>query len=470
MDRRYEVFISSTFVDLEEERAKVMRAVLQLDCFPAGMELFPAADASQWKVIQRAIDRCDYYVVLVAGRYGSLGENNLSYTEQEFDYAVKQGIPVLAFVHGDPDSIPVGKTDKNDEARKKLEAFREKVSTGRVRNTWRTPDELATRVTQALVSAFKTNPRPGWIRGPGSSSATQPGPSGAGAPPAPSLPVNRQVREYIQQGSYRFDEVLSDALRAPSELIASIDGQVAPTLENFLPQVERCEQVCADLITISAEVGYFGKPNHVQALLSATEQLAEMNDARGGFTAQLKLRAYPSVLAFHAAGVAGLANQNHTLMRQFHELRLREPTLGRGHALNVLRPSYALEGPFQPPRSDGRTPKTPQSDRVLGAIKPALLQLPMLNDRRADDLFARFEYLNALAAAVAEGVYPYYGRFLWYGGDPFRGGGIGAAIDAELTQQGENWPPFKAGLFGPSLQALKDAKAELDKQVRQFSL
>src|SRR4051812_1797855 len=105
MEKRHEVFISSTFVDLKDERDKVMRAVLKLDCFPAGMELFPASDASQWKVIQRAIDRCDYYVVIVAGRYGSLDEDKLSYTEKEFDYAVSKGIPVLAFVHGDPDAI-----------------------------------------------------------------------------------------------------------------------------------------------------------------------------------------------------------------------------------------------------------------------------------------------------------------------------------------------------------------------------
>jgi len=168
MERRYEVFISSTFVDLKEEREKVMRAVLKLDCFPAGMELFPAADATQWKVIQRAIDRCDYYVVLVAGRYGSLGEDNLSYTEQEFDYAIKQGVPVLAFVHGDPDSIPAGKTDKSDDARRRLEAFRAKVSSGRMRNEWLNPDDLAAKVALALVNAFKTNPRPGWVRVPSS--------------------------------------------------------------------------------------------------------------------------------------------------------------------------------------------------------------------------------------------------------------------------------------------------------------
>ncbi|HDV1518665.1 TPA: DUF4062 domain-containing protein, partial [Salmonella enterica subsp. enterica serovar Aberdeen] len=39
MDKRYQVFVSSTFADLEEERQEVMQALLELDCMPAGMEL-----------------------------------------------------------------------------------------------------------------------------------------------------------------------------------------------------------------------------------------------------------------------------------------------------------------------------------------------------------------------------------------------------------------------------------------------
>lgn len=42
-DRRYQVFVSSTFRDLEVERQKVLQAVLEIKAFPAGMELFPSA-------------------------------------------------------------------------------------------------------------------------------------------------------------------------------------------------------------------------------------------------------------------------------------------------------------------------------------------------------------------------------------------------------------------------------------------
>ena len=35
MERRYQVFVSSTFDDLEEERREVIQALLSMGCFPA---------------------------------------------------------------------------------------------------------------------------------------------------------------------------------------------------------------------------------------------------------------------------------------------------------------------------------------------------------------------------------------------------------------------------------------------------
>ncbi|MVT49847.1 DUF4062 domain-containing protein [Bradyrhizobium yuanmingense] len=131
MDKRYQVFVSSTFADLKEERQAVMQALLSLDHFPAGMELFPASDEDQWALIRGVIDDSDYYVLVVGGRYGSTTAEGISYTEMEFDYARSHKKPILAFVHQNPDQIPAGKTDLSDAAQAKLKAFRTKVETGR---------------------------------------------------------------------------------------------------------------------------------------------------------------------------------------------------------------------------------------------------------------------------------------------------------------------------------------------------
>ena len=83
MDKRFQVFVSSTYADLKEARQKVIQTLMEMDCIPAGMELFPAADEEQWKFIKRVIDDCDYYILIIGGRYGSLTAEGISYTEKE---------------------------------------------------------------------------------------------------------------------------------------------------------------------------------------------------------------------------------------------------------------------------------------------------------------------------------------------------------------------------------------------------
>ena len=97
---KYQIFISSTYQDLKEERDQVIKACLEMGHIPVGMEMFNAADEEQWKIITRHIDESDYYVVIVAQRYGSTVDG-ISYTEKEYDYAVQQGVPALGFIIND---------------------------------------------------------------------------------------------------------------------------------------------------------------------------------------------------------------------------------------------------------------------------------------------------------------------------------------------------------------------------------
>lgn len=118
MDKRYQVFVSSTFTDLEEERKHVIQTLMEMDCIPAGMELFPAIDEGQWEFIKKVIDDCDYYLLIIGGRYGSVAEDGLSYTEKEFDYAVSKGLRVIVLVHENPENLPYAKSEKDSVLRK----------------------------------------------------------------------------------------------------------------------------------------------------------------------------------------------------------------------------------------------------------------------------------------------------------------------------------------------------------------
>ncbi len=164
MYKRYTVFLSSTFKDLQAERREVIQSLLELDCIPVGMELFPAADDDAWTFIKKAIDDSDYYVVIVGGRYGTVDdEKGISYTEKEYDYAAAQGIPTIAFLHEAPGSIPVEKSELDEVARLKLDAFRKKAER-RLCKYWRTPVDLGSKVSRSCTQLIKNNPTVGWVR------------------------------------------------------------------------------------------------------------------------------------------------------------------------------------------------------------------------------------------------------------------------------------------------------------------
>ncbi|HHX8579332.1 TPA: DUF4062 domain-containing protein [Vibrio diabolicus] len=164
MDKRYQVFVSSTYVDLKEERQSVLQTLMEMDCIPAGMELFPAADQEQWEFIKRIIDDCDYYLLIIGGRYGSVADDGLSYTEKEFDYAVSKGVKVIALLHQDPDDLPRSKSELEEAKYQKLQKFREKVSDGRLVRFWKDASQLPGEVSLSLNKTMKMFPAVGWVR------------------------------------------------------------------------------------------------------------------------------------------------------------------------------------------------------------------------------------------------------------------------------------------------------------------
>lgn len=164
MEKRYQVFISSTFQDLQEERKEVMQALLELDCMPAGMELFPAANEDQWSLIKKVIDDSDYYILIVAGRYGSVNEDKgISYTQMEYEYALETGKPVIAFLHKEPGKISNEKCDNEEGKRKKLEEFKTSIQERLVRY-WTTPQELGSVVSRSMIKLIKSTPAVGWVK------------------------------------------------------------------------------------------------------------------------------------------------------------------------------------------------------------------------------------------------------------------------------------------------------------------
>ena len=164
-DIKYQVFISSTYSDLVEERRKVLDVLLMADCIPAGMEAFVATDSEQFEVIKRVIDYCDYYVLIIGKRYGSVSdETGKSYTEMEYDYALSKNIPVLVFAIDDSVELSDEKIEHDKDKIEKLRRFREKAMNNRLATIWKSSEELVGHLAVSIMKAKTEIIRPGWQR------------------------------------------------------------------------------------------------------------------------------------------------------------------------------------------------------------------------------------------------------------------------------------------------------------------
>lgn len=164
-NKKYQVFISSTYADLVEERKKILDVLFMADCIPAGMEAFVAADVEQFEVIKKVIDLCDYYVLIIGKRYGSVHpDTGKSYTEMEYDYAIEQGIPVLVFAIDDNMELAPDKIEADEDKIEKLKNFRTKALTNRLASIWASTEDLTGKLAISIMKAKAEIKRPGWQR------------------------------------------------------------------------------------------------------------------------------------------------------------------------------------------------------------------------------------------------------------------------------------------------------------------
>ena len=169
MKKKYQVFVSSTYEDLIEERKEVSQAILECNCIPSGMELFPASNKKQWEIIKQIIDDSDFYLLIIAGRYGTLGIDDtgrrVGYTEMEFDYARSLNKPILAFINKEPEKLPAKYVEKSERRNKHLQKFIEKVKSNAHIKYWSNKDNLKSSVLYSLNSALEDTDAAGWVKG-----------------------------------------------------------------------------------------------------------------------------------------------------------------------------------------------------------------------------------------------------------------------------------------------------------------
>jgi Domain of unknown function (DUF4062) len=171
-DRRYQIFISSTFEDLRAERKAAVEAVFERGHIPIALENFSPSNESDLQVIKRALKDCQVYVAILGHRYGSMVPGkNFSFTEFEYDLAQEYGLKTLTFILTD-DVINErrSKLDPKSDAVElgnfnKLKAFHNKVTT-HFRKLFTPSPAFKYIVELALGDDLNRWDKPGWVREP----------------------------------------------------------------------------------------------------------------------------------------------------------------------------------------------------------------------------------------------------------------------------------------------------------------
>lgn len=145
------IYVSSTYLDLQEYRAQVEKVIRRMGHTDVAMEYYVAEDTRPVKKCLDDVASCDIYVGIYAWRYGwqptDDNPDKLSVTEMEFRQAEKFGKPCFIFLLSDDAPWPRKHIDKDAS---KIENFRNTASAKHTADYFATPDELARKVAEAI--------------------------------------------------------------------------------------------------------------------------------------------------------------------------------------------------------------------------------------------------------------------------------------------------------------------------------
>ncbi|MGE4179953.1 MAG: DUF4062 domain-containing protein [Limisphaerales bacterium] len=166
--RKLQVFISSTYEDLKEERQAAVEAVLKAGHIPAGMELFSSGNESQMQVIQQWINESDVFLLILGGRYGTIDpQTNKSYIHLEYEYAIEKNKPHFSCVINDSaldDKVKRdGRTSLELKNQTEYEAFRKIVSSNVV-DFWSDLKDIKLAISNKLNEYERDDNLTGWVR------------------------------------------------------------------------------------------------------------------------------------------------------------------------------------------------------------------------------------------------------------------------------------------------------------------
>ncbi len=147
------IYVSSTYLDLEAFREKILYHLQRLQQSVVAMEYYLADDRRPAEKCIADVQACDIYVGIFAWRYGTIPEGNnpeqLSITEMEYRTARNKHIPCLIFLHDGKSPWPPNLVDDN---KTRIKALRQRLEKAHTPQWFKNTDELASLVGASLYN------------------------------------------------------------------------------------------------------------------------------------------------------------------------------------------------------------------------------------------------------------------------------------------------------------------------------
>lgn len=167
MPKKYHIFISSTMDDLKSERQALCRIIFELGHIPVCMDSLDITEKTGWRIVKKNIAESDYFVSLVAHRYGQLPEGlcgKTSVAEIEYAQAIKARVPILALIIADKARWKAAKKDTEHKVVVALNDFKEKLKSHPF-SEWLNMQDLKQNARELLSRELALNPAGGWVPG-----------------------------------------------------------------------------------------------------------------------------------------------------------------------------------------------------------------------------------------------------------------------------------------------------------------
>lgn len=150
------VFVSSTYEDLIPYREEVQRSLIRLEQIIKGMEYFGSAPQNSLITCLQQVKESKLFISILGMRYGSVDdETGLSYSQMEYNEAIKNGIPTLIYIMSDEQPIPFKYVDIGEKA-KKLAEFKEYLKKQHTVSFFTTPDDLGKKIIKDVMNTLSS--------------------------------------------------------------------------------------------------------------------------------------------------------------------------------------------------------------------------------------------------------------------------------------------------------------------------